>query len=97
MRNYPQVLTLTVNQWNIKHNVENPDDPKPVLCINQYEFCHVHRDEQNKVVRRVWGKQIGDTEHHYELPILIPGWMTYDPVNKTPCGASCWFEAEVPE
>jgi len=22
------------------------------------------------------------------------GFMVYDPVNKTPCGASCWMEYE---
>jgi len=84
------ITTITVNQWHIKWNAENPDaEQKPVICVNHYEF---ERDG-------VWGPKIGITEHYDEYGISAyersrrgKVRVKYDPVNKTPCGASCWME-----
>lgn len=88
------VVTYTVNQWHIKHNAENPDDLKPVVCVNSYEWCYLDYVTADTFIRR-WGPKVGETEHHYDL-LDIPGPVDiiYDPVNKTPCGASCWMEYE---
>lgn len=87
------VVTVTVNQWHIKHNAENPDDPKPVVCINRYEDVHVSIEMGR--VKREWGDKIGETEHYFDFTTYeAPMHVIYDPVNKTPCGASCWMEYE---
>ena len=85
------VVTVTVNQWHIKDNSTNGTN-KPVICVNRYKGVAVYYDEEGRV-RRAWGNKVGETEHHhdYEMPA---GFMVYDPVNKTPCGASCWMEYE---
>ena len=85
------VVTVTVNQWHIKDNSTKGTN-KPVICVNRYEGVDVYYDEEGRVGRD-WGNKVGETEHHhdYEMPA---GFMVYDPVNKTPCGASCWMEYE---
>lgn len=89
------IKTFTVNQWHIKHNAENPDDMKPVVCVNAYASCNVERDPMGRVSDRQWGQKVGFTEHYYDLDVLGGSvQVIYDPVNKTPCGASCWMQAE---
>lgn len=80
------VVTITVNQWRIKSN-EVTGANEPVICVNRYEWGDRHTHE--------WGPKIGDTEHyhHFLLPTDAENVRTiYDPVNKTPCGASCWMQ-----
>lgn len=87
------IRTITVNQWHIKHNAENPHDLKPVICCNVYYSAEVVYDEYGNVKERRWGKRIGTTEHFYSWDILGANVsVIYDPVNKTPCGASCWMQ-----
>lgn len=75
------ITTITVNQWRVKSNAETGAD-EPVICVNHYEY----RDDHT------WGPKVGETEHHHELDIPTASWVVYDPLNKTPCGASCWME-----
>ena len=82
------VVTVTVNQWHIKSNATEGTN-LPVICVNRYRNCAVFEGSQG--ITRVWGPKIGETEHHYDFSVPA-GHMVYDPVNKTPCGASCWME-----
>lgn len=76
------ITTITINQYRIKENASlPPEDRLPVICVNRYAF---HEGT-------TWGPKIGETEHYHEFPITA-GTTVYDPVNKTPCGASCWVE-----
>lgn len=75
------IKTITINQWRIADNAKNADN-LPVICVNTYE---------NKV-RGVFGPKIGDTEHFHTLSLPEAAQVVYDPINKTPCGASCWIE-----
>lgn len=87
------VTTITVNQWHIKHNAENPDDPKPVVCVNTYRNCAVFNGSQG--VTRVWGPKVGLTVHYNDFDVVGENVrVVYDPINKTPCGASCWMQVE---
>ena len=82
------VVTITVNQWRIKYNAETVAN-EPVICVNHYKWAYPLGGE------RLWGPKIGDTEHHYDfvLPEGAKNVRTiYDPVNKTPCQASCWMQ-----
>lgn len=89
------IKTFTVNQWHIKHNAENPDAKLPVVCVNCYTGVEVERNTYGKVVGRTWGEQVGHTEHYYDIAVLGDDvQVIYDPMNKTPCGASCWMQAE---
>lgn len=92
------VVTITVNQWRIKSNAETGAN-EPVVCVNHYKYtcCYTEYDvEKAEVVqRRSWGPKIGETEHYHDfvLPTGAENVRTiYDPVNKTPCGASCWMQ-----
>lgn len=84
------VTTVTVNQWNIKANATEGKN-LPVICVNRYEYVKVMMIDG--VIYRDWGPKIGETEHHYDFSVPA-GHMMYDPVNKTPCGVSCWMEYE---
>ena len=86
------VVTVTVNQWHVKSNATEGTN-LPVICVNRYEWTEQASDAVGNVLRRFWGPKIGETEHHYDLDVPA-GCMIYDPVNKTPCGASCWMEYE---
>lgn len=82
------VVTITVNQWRIKSNAETGAD-EPVVCVNHYEWSYSLRGA------RLWGPKIGETEHWHDfvLPVDAENVRTiYDPVNKTPCQASCWMQ-----
>lgn len=82
------LITITINQWHIKHNEENPDSPKPPVCIN------VYRSEPETEGSR-WGAKYGQTLHTWETPFLYThSRVVYNPEDKTPCGASCWLEIE---
>jgi len=66
------------------------------VTVNQWHIKDNSTNGTNKpviCVNRYEGVKVGETEHHhdYEMPA---GFMVYDPVNKTPCGASCWMEYE---
>jgi len=84
------VVTVTVNQWHIKANATEGTN-LPVICVNRYQWVDVSRGPFGDRLTRVWGPKIGETEHHYDYDVPA-GHMIYDPVNKTPCGASCWME-----
>ena len=84
------VVTITVNQWHIKDNATKGTN-KPVICVNRYEYVKV--TVINGVIPRDWGPKVGETEHHFDYSVPA-GYMMYDTVNKTPCGASCWMEYE---
>lgn len=84
------VVTVTVNQWHIKSNATEGTN-LPVICVNRYEYVKVMMIDG--LIYRDWGQKIGETEHHYDFSVPA-GHMLYDPVNKTPCGASCWMEYE---
>ena len=84
------VVTVTVNQWNIKSNATEGKN-LPVICVNRYEYVKVRMIDG--VIYRDWGRKIGETEHYFDCSVPA-GHMVYDPVNKTPCGASCWLEYE---
>ena len=95
------VTTITVNQWNIKHNVDNPHDLKPVVCVNHYQSVRVLRNASNgAILGREWGAKLNETEHYFELDLadvaqyMLQAQMIYDPRYKTPCGASCWLQLE---
>lgn len=77
------ITTITVNQWHIRDNAEGGAQ-KPVLCVNTY---HRNRDGS-------FGEKVGETVHMNEVDILVPSKVVYDPINKTPCGASCWMQVE---
>lgn len=81
------VITVTVNQWRIEWNAETGAN-EPVICVNTY----ASKGYDNGVP--IWGDKIGETEHYHEyVPTgAIRTAVQYDPVNKTPCGASCWME-----
>lgn len=84
------VVTITVNQWRIKLNAETGANG-PVVCVNHYEYGGISGDSDT----RVWGPKIGETEHYHDfvLPVGAENVRTiYDPVNKTPCEASCWIQ-----
>lgn len=85
------VVTVTVNQWHIKSNATEGTN-LPVICVNRYEWVKAGFDGFGKV-QRTWGPKIGETEHWFDYDVPA-GTMMYDPVNKTPCGASCWMEYE---
>lgn len=92
------VVTVTVNQWRIKSNAETGAN-EPVICVNRYEFVFEYPaydyEKEEYALRRIWGPQIGETEHHHELflPSHAESVRTiYDPENKTPCQASCWMQ-----
>lgn len=82
------IETITVNQWRVKDNAARLPEGvplEPVVCVNRYEFRDPATGE--------WGPKIGETEHHHEMPVKGDEvTVVYDPVNKTPCGASCWME-----
>ena len=78
------LTTVTVNQWVIKSNAENGEN-KPAVCLNTY----VDRDRSD------WGEHVaGPTHvHEHEIPLTATDVkVVHDPINKTPCGASCWME-----
>lgn len=78
------VTTVTVNQWRIKSNAETGQN-EPVICVNTYAY---KRDGR-------WGPQIEPTRHYDQYtPPEGKVKVVHDPVNKTPCGASCWMEIE---
>lgn len=88
------VVTITVNQWRIKSNAETGAN-EPVVCVNHYEWVDVHGGIFGDRTTRVWGPKIGETEHYHDF--LLPNdaqdvRTIYDPVNKTPCQASCWMQ-----
>lgn len=88
------VVTITVNQWRIKSNAETGEN-EPVVCVNHYEWVDVHVGIFWGRPSRVWGPKIGETEHYHDfvLPSDAQDVRTiYDPVNKTPCQASCWMQ-----
>ena len=82
------VTTVTVNQWRIKENAEQGLD-QPTICVNTYEY----RSPEDGGYGVTWGPRVGDTRHFHDLDVPT-GRMIYDPVNKTPCGASCWMQIE---
>ena len=84
------VVTITVNQWHIKTNATEGTN-LPVICVNRYEWVDVNRGQNGDRLTRGWGPKIGETEHYFDYEVPA-GFMVYDPVNKTPCGASCWME-----
>lgn len=87
------VVTITVNQWRIKSNAET-GAREPVICVNTYEWVSVREFGGNTEIR-LWGPKIGETEHYHDfvLPEGAENVRTiYDPVNKTPCQASCWMQ-----
>lgn len=73
-------VTVTVNQWRIKSNAEGATND-PVICVNRY-----------RPAQEGFGEKLGDTEHHWSFDIPAGAKAVYDPINKTPCGASCWVE-----
>lgn len=82
------VATITVKQGRIKSNAET-GAKLPVVCVNHYEWSYSLRGV------RLWGPKIGETEHYHDfvLPDGAENVRTiYDPVNKTPCEASCWMQ-----
>lgn len=90
------VVTITVNQWRIKSNAETGAN-EPVVCVNHYEWAGVREGilKEDSPILRVWGPKIGETEHYHDfvLPTGAENVRTiYDPVNKTPCQASCWMQ-----
>ena len=89
------VVTVTVNQWRIKSNAETGAN-EPVICVNHYEWTKTVFDRKTgKPALRMWGPKIGQTEHWHDcvLPADAENVRTiYDPVNKTPCQASCWMQ-----
>lgn len=98
------VVTITVNQWRIKSNAETGAND-PVVCVNHYEWVCVNHYEwvgvregiikDDSPILRGWGPKIGETEHYHDfvLPAGAENVRTiYDPVNKTPCQASCWMQ-----
>jgi len=78
------VTTITVNQWVIKSNAENGEN-EPVLCVNTYK---------GRFPDGSWGEKVGETVHLHEVDVLVPSKVVFDPINKTPCGASCWMQVE---
>lgn len=88
------VVTVTVNQWHIKKNAERTKGNElPVICVNVYEWSRFWYEEG--VLRREWGPKVGPTRHYYYEYRPLYGMVSaviHDPVNKTPCGASCWME-----
>ena len=87
------VVTITVNQWRIKSNAETGAND-PVICVNHYEWTAEFPDHNGTAVRG-WGSNIGETQHYhvFVLPTDAKNVRTiYDPVNKTPCQASCWMQ-----
>jgi hypothetical protein len=93
------ITTVTVNQWRIKSNAETGAD-EPVLCVNKYTGRHFIPTDQCILDLKLvyiggrWGWKIGDTRHtnSYEHTNGDSVQVFYDPVNKTPCGASAWME-----
>lgn len=85
------VVTLTVNVWRIKENETGEGPRQPVLCLNRYEWVRSGFNKKTGKVWRKWGPKVGETEHWFDLDIP-ESTMIYDPINKTPCGASCWAE-----
>ncbi|WFG40859.1 hypothetical protein ParaKuw1_00026 [Paracoccus phage ParKuw1] len=84
------VVTVTVNQWHIKENATEGTH-KPVICVNIYDYVRKVYNADGSLMKRDFGPKIGETQHYYNFD--VPGGeMIYDPVNKTPCGASCWME-----
>jgi hypothetical protein len=94
------ITTVTVNQWRIKSNAETGAD-EPVLCVNKYTgvldpttyaFSVAYHDLV--YVGGRWGWKIGDTRHtnYYERTNGDSVRVFYDPLHKTPCGASAWME-----
>lgn len=89
------VVTITVNQWRIKSNAET-GAREPVICVNTYEYVKVlFANNGTTETVREWGPKIGETEHYHDF--IIPDGAynirtVYDPVNKTPCQASCWMQ-----
>lgn len=87
------IITVTVNKRRIESNAETGKN-KPVLCVNKYAGRITHGG------RAYWGRKIGTTEHLYEYSPLVNPMsdikIIYDPVNKTPCGASCWVDIHCP-
>jgi len=81
------ITTITVNQWRIKSNAETGAN-EPVVCVNTYAYRKGNR----------WGPQVTATEHYHDFNVSEQGAsnvkVVHDPVNKTPCGASCWMEYE---
>lgn len=78
------VITVTVNQWRIKSNAETGSN-EPVICVNTYAY---KRDGR-------WGPKIEPTRHYSQYtPPAGKVEVVYDPINKTPCGASCWMEID---
>lgn len=90
------VVTITVNQWRIKSNAETGAN-EPVICVNRYEWVKSGFNRRTGETWRKWGPKIGETEHYHDfvLPIYADAENVrtiYDPVNKTPCQASCWMQ-----
>ena len=88
------VVTITVNQWRIKSNAETGTN-EPVVCVNYYEWVKTGFNRKTGKVWRIWGPKIWETAHchAFVLPADARNVQTiYDPVNKTPCGASYWVE-----
>lgn len=85
------IETVTVNQWHIKSNATEGTHLPPI-CINRYEYVRPLMIDGEMV--RDWGVKVGETRHRFAYDVPA-GRMVYDPVNKTPCGASCWMEYEV--
>jgi hypothetical protein len=94
------ITTVTVNQWRIKSNAETGAH-EPVLCVNKYTgeldpppHALEVMDHDLVYVGDRWGWKIGDTRHtnYYERTNGDSVRVFYDPVNKTPCGASAWME-----
>ena len=88
------VVTITVNQWRIKSNAETGAN-EPVICVNHYEWVKSGFNRKAANGWRKWGPKIGETEHWHDfvLPADAENVRTiYDPVNKTPCRASCWMQ-----
>ena len=70
-----------------------------MVCVNPYEYTYEYTDYDYEkaefVQKRVWGPKIGETVHYHDfvLPTDAENVRTiYDPVNKTPCQASCWMQ-----
>lgn len=93
------VTTITVNQWRVKSNAETGSN-EPVICVNTYAFKKVHHSsvynhktgDYEPYNRVEWGPKIGETEHYHNYYPKYPTTVRYDPINKTPCEASCWME-----
>jgi len=78
------VTTTTVNQWAVKRNAEKGEgeEREPVICVNSYS----HRNPDG-----TWGDRVAAPQHFHSIDVPNST-VVYDPVNKAPCGASCWMQ-----